>query len=76
MAIKIGLDQKNNDAPLWYQRLVKATIRIIMPAFAIAVVAMPVEYLSPTDKNVLGIIGTFVTAVLSAMEYVLGVDNQ
>ena len=70
--MKIGFDQLNKPAPLWFRRVLNAAIIFVMPAFTGFVMGMPITMMSTDAKNLCVSIGVFVLAMLKALEYVVG----
>ncbi len=70
--MKIGLDQLNKPAPLWFRRVLNAAIIFVMPAFTGLIMGMPITMMATDAKNLCVSIGVFVLGLLKAMEYVIG----
>ena len=76
MAVKFGLNQINNPAPLLYRRLLNVFIIFIIPATATFVITLPVEAMNETTKILIGAFSTYVLAILKGVEYLLGDSSE
>lgn len=72
MAVKFGLNQVNNPAPLLYRRVVNALIIFVIPATATLISQMPEEIITDVTKNVIGMCVTWLVSLLKGAEYFLG----
>lgn len=70
--MEIGLNQLTKPAPLWFRRCLNAIIIFVMPAFTGFVMGMPTDMMSTDAKNLCVSLGVFITAMLKAMEYMIG----
>lgn len=74
--MKVGFDQINVQAPLLYRRIVNALIIIVVPATLTFIGQFPDTMITPETKVFIGQGVTYMTALLKAMEFILGQDPQ
>jgi len=70
--IKFGIDQISKPAPLLYRRIINALIIFVIPSTATLVISLPVTDMSETTKIVIGLLSTYVIALLKGFEYLIG----
>lgn len=74
--MKIGFDQLGVSAPVFYRRLVNALIIIVVPATGTLITQLPTSVLSEETKIITGVFVSYVVALLKALEFVLGTEQN
>lgn len=69
METKVGLDQVNKPAPLWYRRLTNAIVMAFMPAFVGIVQGVPMH---DNQRNVLMVIAAAIPFLFKGVGMILG----
>lgn len=70
--MKIGLDQINKPEPNWMKKAFNILVIVVLPAFAVYVLAVPDNYLSQDLKIFLGATSTFVVAIFQGIKELSG----
>lgn len=74
--IKFGLNQINKPSPRWMERCLNALIIIIMPAMATFILAIPTDIINADTKNLMGALATLTIALLKAIQFLSGEENE
>lgn len=74
--MNIGLDQIGIPAPAIYRRTVNALIIFFVPATGTLIFNMPADIISDRTKIIVGLIVTWVMAVLKGVEYIIGTEDK